>query len=385
MSLVAITGCFSYQSEEVLGCVRRGIGLLGGPGAFVSPGEKILLKPNMLAARAPELAVTTHPQVFAAVAAVFQEAGAVLSYADSPGYDSFAHAARKTGIAEAAQRLGVSEADFTNSIPATLSGADGETLRFPIAKGVFDADGLISLSKMKTHGMTRVTGAVKNQLGCVVGFEKARLHFRNPTPRKFCACLAAITKIVSPRLYIMDGILAMEGEGPSGGSPVPMNVLLFSRDPVALDCIFCKLIGLPPHCVPTIAEGAALGLGTQDEAAITLAGDNIEDFIKPDFDVVRRPPGGEAILFRPLRPFRNLIIPRPVIHSGKCKKCGVCVEACPAEPEKALRFQSRGRPPRYNYSLCIRCYCCQEMCPHRAISVRTPFAGRVLARLAGKH
>jgi uncharacterized protein (DUF362 family)/ferredoxin len=384
MSLVALVACSSYQSEEVRRCVRRGVELLGGAAAFVSPGEKILLKPNMLAACAPELAVTTHPEVFAAAAMVFQEAGAALFYADSPGYGRFSHVARKTGIAAAAERIGVAAADFEHAVPATVSGAEGETFTFPLAKGVFDADGVISLCKMKTHGMTRITGAVKNQLGCVVGFEKARLHFLNPEPREFCRRLAAITKIVAPRLYIMDGILAMEGEGPSGGNPVSMNALLFSRDPVALDLIFCKLIALPPEYVYTISEGAALGLGVRDESGVSLAGDSIEGFIKPDFDVMRSPLAREDILFRPLRPFKNFIIPKPVIQSGKCERCGVCAEACPVRPRKALQFRNRAHPPRYIYRRCIRCYCCQEMCPHKAISLYRPLPGRFLARLLGK-
>ncbi|MCL1817944.1 MAG: DUF362 domain-containing protein [Spirochaetaceae bacterium] len=379
MSVVALIGCPSYDSQSVLAAVTRGIDLLGGPGAFVRPGEKILLKPNMLAARSPQQAVTTHPEVFAAAARLFAEAGAVLSYGDSPGYGSLSHAARKTEIAEAAGRLGITQADFETvvSVPSPDGGS------FPLAHGVHAADGVISLCKMKTHGLTRITGAVKNQLGCIVGFEKARLHFLYPNPQRFSARLAEITRIVNPRLYIMDGILAMEGEGPSGGNPVAMNVLLFSRDPVALDCVFCKLIALDPAHVPTIAAAAAIGLGAADD--ITLAGDSITGFIKPDFDVVRRPVTGD-ILFRPLRPFRNSILPRPVINAAPCKNCGVCVDACPAEPQKALAFPAGGKsPPRLTVRRCIRCYCCQEMCPHRAITIATPLAGRILARLLGKH
>jgi uncharacterized protein (DUF362 family)/ferredoxin len=383
MSCVALIACSSYDSAAVLAAVRRGIDLLGGSHAFARAGEKILLKPNMLAARSPDLAVTTHPEVFSAAAQVFREAGAILSYGDSPGYDKPSHVARKTGIAAAAERLGIAEADFETAVPTSSPEALGAV--FALAAGVRGADGVISLCKMKTHSMTRITGAVKNQLGCIVGFEKARLHFRNPNPREFSLRLAAITKIVNPRLYIMDGIVAMEGEGPSGGSPRPMGALLFSRDPVALDLVFCKLIGLAPEYVPTIEAGCALGLGTAEEAAVRLEGDRIEDFIKPDFDVVRRPVGTD-ILFRPLRPFKNSLIPRPVIDKNLCKKCGICVEACPVQPRKALGFRRGGKksPPRYAYRRCIRCYCCQEMCPHKAISVKTPAPGRILARLLGK-
>ncbi|MDR1933218.1 MAG: DUF362 domain-containing protein [Spirochaetales bacterium] len=383
MSTVVLIGCSSYKTDTVYAAVRAGIELLGGTAAFVKAGEKILLKPNMLAARAPELAVTTHPAVFEAAARIFQEAGAILSYGDSPGYDRPAHAARVAGIAEIAEKLGVSVADFETAAPAQVAEAAGAPVSFPIAKGVREADGLISLCKMKTHSLTRITGALKNQLGCLTGFEKARLHVRNPNPQKFSSRLALITKIVNPRLYIMDGVTAMEGEGPSGGNPVGMGVLLFSRDPVALDAVFCRLIDLDPAYVPTIAEGQALGLGTKD--GVTLVGDPAENFVKPDFDVVRKPVTGD-ILFRPLRPLKNSIIPRPVIAAAKCEKCGVCVRACPAEPVKALAFPGGGRAaaPVYDYSRCIRCYCCQEMCPHRAVSVKTPLFGRIITRLLGK-
>ncbi|MDR3200501.1 MAG: DUF362 domain-containing protein [Spirochaetales bacterium] len=385
MSTVVLIGCPSYESQSVYAAVRKGIELLGGAAAFAKAGEKILLKPNMLSARAPELAVTTHPAVFEAAARIFQEAGAALSYGDSPGYEKPAHVARKTGIAGVAEKLNVSAADFETAVAVSgfLKPQDAGNLTFPIAKGVCEADGVISLSKMKTHSMTRLTGAVKNQLGCVVGFEKARLHFRNPNPREFSLRLAAITKIVNPRLYIMDGVIAMEGEGPSGGSPVHMGVLLFSRDPVALDAVFCRLVNLDPAHVPTIAAGQALGLGTAND--ISLAGDPLENFIKPDFDVLRKPVADD-ILFRPLRPFKNSIIPRPVIDAAKCKKCGVCVEACPVQPRKALAFpgSARAAAPVYTYSRCIRCYCCQEMCPHKAISVKTPLFGRFITRFLGK-
>ena len=379
MSVVALTGCPSYDSENVLAAVRRGIDLLGGPEAFVRAGEKILLKPNLLAGRSPQQAVTTHPEVFAAAARVFAGAGAVLSYGDSPGYDRLSSVARKTEIAAAAEKLGITQADFetVEEVPAQDGGS------YPLAQGVRAADGVISLCKMKTHGLTRITGAVKNQLGCIVGFEKARLHFRNPNPQRFSARLAEITRIVNPRLYIMDGIIAMEGEGPSSGSPVAMGVLLFSRDPVALDRVFCKLIALDPSCVPTIAAASAQGLGAADEPA--LAGDEVTCFIKPDFDVIRRPVTGD-ILFPPLRPFKNSILPRPVIDAALCRKCGICVDACPAQRRKALAFPAGEKsPPRFTVRRCIRCYCCQEMCPHRAIRIKTPVMGRILARLLGNH
>jgi uncharacterized protein (DUF362 family)/ferredoxin len=390
MSLVALAGCPSYESGLVYKAIKKGVNLLGGVSEFVTPGEKILLKPNMLGGYGPELAVTTHPAVFEGTARIFQEAGAVLFYGDSPGYGSPKQAARKNGLAQSAERLGIREADFET--PAAGAFPEGVELpcdsggrSLPLARGVYEADGIISLPKMKTHGLTRITGAVKNQLGCIAGFEKSRMHFRYPNAQHFSAVLAAITKVLKPRLYIMDGITAMEGEGPAGGNPVSMGLILLSRDPVALDAVFCRLIGLSPAFVPTIQAGQALGIGTAEEGAITLTGDPIERFINPGFDVVRQPVSGD-FTFRILRPLRNKLIPRPVIRPRVCRKCGLCVAACPVQPVKALGFAGgkKTSPPVYAYSLCIRCYCCQEMCPHKAIGVKTPLLGRLVMRLLRK-
>ncbi|MDR2589291.1 MAG: DUF362 domain-containing protein [Spirochaetales bacterium] len=374
--------CESYEQEAVYKALVQGVELLGGTGAFVCPGEKILLKPNMLAGRQPHLAVTTHPAVFEAAVRVFREGGALLSYGDSPGYENAKTVARKTGLGDAAHRLGVPAADFETPVLVSredIPGIPGGKAVFPLARGALEADGIISLPKMKTHGLTRITGAVKNQLGCVTGFEKARLHFLYPNPRRFASRLAAITKILSPRLYIMDGISAMEGEGPAGGNPVGMNIILLSRDPVALDTVFCRLIDLSPAFVPTIKAAQDMGLGTSDEGSIKLAGEPPENFVKPDFDVVRRPVSGDTV-FRLPSILRNRLIPRPVIDKALCKKCGVCIRACPVEPRKAVNFpHGKNRFPVYAYGLCIRCFCCQEMCPHKAIHVKTPLSGRAFA------
>jgi len=379
-SRVAVVSCPTYEPAAVLEAVKRGLDLLGGAASFASRGEHILLKPNILVGKDPAQAVTTHPAVFEAVIRAFGETGADLSFGDSPGYGNPKQAAAKAGLAAIAETHGVPFADFETARSVPFPGGEDRAL-FRVAAGAHDADGIVSLSKMKTHQLTRITGAVKNLFGCIVGFEKANYHLRFPNLRQFSSMLVDLNLALKPRLHVMDGITAMQGEGPASGTPVPMGVLLFSRDPVALDAVFCRLVRLDPAFVPTITEGAAKGLGVYADDEVEILGDRIEDLARPDFDVKREPADGASTL-RALAPLRNQLVCRPEIIEERCVKCGVCVGACPV-PGKALDFdgEDRNRPPRYDYSRCIRCYCCHEMCPHRAIVVRLPLLGRIVSRL----
>jgi ferredoxin len=178
----------------------------------------------------------------------------------------------------------------------------------------------------------------------------------------------------------MDGITAMEGNGPRNGKPRKMNVLLFSTDPVALDSAACRMIDLNPEFVPTARAGEKAGLGTYHSENIELAGDGLEQFIARDFKVVRRPP--PAASSGRIRSFiKNQLTPRPVVDKSKCNACGTCIKMCPVGSE-ALKWKEEPaqKSPKHNYNRCIRCYCCQEVCPEGAISIKSPFLGKIVFR-----
>ncbi|MBE0417670.1 MAG: DUF362 domain-containing protein, partial [Coriobacteriia bacterium] len=259
-STVALVRCETYDEDVVHAAVGRGLELLGGADRFVTPGERVLLKPNLLVASAPGSSVTTHPSVFAAVARHLADAGANLSYGDSPAVGRPEGVARRAGLADVAAHLDIPFADFTNS--RDFSARDGQVVkRWSIAEGVFAADRVVSLPKMKTHALTRMTGAVKNQFGCIPGARKGEFHARMPDIRRFAQMLVDLCAAVAPRLYVMDGIVAMEGNGPRGGDSRPVGVLLLSDDPVALDATACRLMGLDPTLVETVTLGQESGLG----------------------------------------------------------------------------------------------------------------------------
>jgi NAD-dependent dihydropyrimidine dehydrogenase PreA subunit len=283
------------------------------------------------------------------------------------------------GYADPAELYGVDLADFTT--PVTRSFPDGHLIKqFTIAKAVDECDGLVSISKLKSHALTRTTGAIKNQFGCIPGVLKAEFHAKLPDGKLFSQMLVDLNLMIQPRLFIMDGVIGMEGNGPRNGTPKPMRVILLSTDPVALDTVVCRMINLNPRLVEPIVYGDQFGLGTMEN--IELIGDDIEKFIDKTF-LVNRAPLSTTTESGSLtsRFMKELITPRPVIDESICTKCGRCVQICPAEP-KALGWAKQNKmiPPVYHYQDCIRCYCCQELCPNEAIKVKTPLLGHLIRR-----
>jgi uncharacterized protein (DUF362 family)/NAD-dependent dihydropyrimidine dehydrogenase PreA subunit len=374
MSKVVLMKCEEYDVEIIYEKIKWAINELGGLESIIPKDKKVLLKPNMLVGTDKENAVTTNPAVFEAVARLFSEYNYSLTFGDSPGFGNPAKAASKTGIKAAADKYNIPQADFVNG--KTVSTPDSVLCKqFEIANAVLEADAIVNLPKMKAHALQRITGAIKNPFGCVVGFNKGLMHSRFTNAYNFAEMIVDLDNYLKVDLHIMDGIMAMEGNGPRNGDPVKMNVILVSTDPVALDTVFCKLVDVNPMIIPTITYGQKYGLGKYDD--IEIIGDKIEPLINKKFNIDRntlKKEDSSSLSF-----LRRYVIRRPYILEDICKKCGVCVEVCPLE-DKAVNWVDgdKTKPPVYDYKKCIRCYCCQEMCPYHVIKVKTPVIGKVL-------
>lgn len=378
-SKVAVIKCDSYDEREVLKAVEAGLELLGGILTFVKSGESIVMKPNVLIGSNPDKCVTTHPSVFKVVGKLFQGAGATVCYGDSPSFGGCGFNMRRARLKQAGDELGIEMADFDKG--RAVSHAGSLLIKsFVIANGVLDSDGLVSLPKLKTHPLTRFTGAVKNQFGCVPGLLKSQYHVKLPDPYDFATMLVDLNTLIRPRLCIMDGIMAMEGNGPRGGNARKLGVLLISSDPIALDATACRIIDLPPEVVTTSEPGEKAGLGTYHAENIEILGEEIETLVDREFDAIRRAPvprsAGRLSTF-----IKNRICERPVIDMARCNSCGTCVRMCPVDPKAVDWYNGdESRPPVHNYSRCIRCYCCQETCPEGAITVERPLLGKIYSR-----
>ncbi len=376
-STVALVRCENYQSQTVLSAVRKGIDLLGGIDKFTAEGERILIKPNLLTGEHPDKCISPHPEVFRAVVEVFMETGVKLSYGDSPGVGSTKMASQRVGYFDIAKNMHIESADFSTAIEVPFR--NGRMIKkFPVAKGALDCDGIINLPKLKTHGLTRITCAVKNMFGCIPGIRKSEYHSVLQTSALFSKMLVDLNRLLKPRLSILDGVMAMEGNGPRNGTPREMGVLIFSEDPIALDTAVCHLINLDPRLVETNVYGQEFGLGKMED--IHFVGDPLGDFIQRDFKVNRnrkKTAPGSSFLSRSF--MRRFTAPQPTIREEACTRCGLCVKICPAQP-KALSWNGKEEniPPVYDYEKCIRCYCCQEMCPSEAIYIRNTFLGKLI-------
>ena len=351
--------------------MQKGIDLLGGAGEFAAPGEKILLKPNWIMAVPPENCATTHPAIFKAVCEIFSAAGADLCYGDSPGRgtteEEHLEAARATGFLDVGVELGIPIADFLNGREINTG-----TQTFFVANGALDCDGIFSLPKLKTHGFLKMTGCVKNQFGCVPGLLKGEFHVKLPDREQFARMLVDLNLCLKPRLYVLDGIMAMEGNGPRGGNPHKLGLLAMSTDPVALDAVACRICRINPYNIPTIYLGEEMGLGTAKPEEMELLGDPLDKWKNIKFNAAnaRKIPSAAGSL-------RNHLVAKPYIEAQKCVNCNVCIEMCPVSPTAVFESEQENQIPKFDYKRCIRCYCCQEVCPEGAIKLKTPWLGKI--------
>ncbi len=357
MPKVSIVRCEDYDRERVFEAVKTAVDLVGGMGSFVKPGMKVLLKPNLLSARFPEEAVDTHPEVVRAAARLVKAAGGIPLIGDSPGGygKNIEEVFTKSGMRQVSEEEGVELVRFRSS--RFIEG-------LPVSRLVFDCECVISIPKFKTHAITGLTAAIKNMYGTVIGLAKASCHSKAPKEEDFAKVIAKVYSISRPHLNILDGVVAMEGDGPSAGIPRPMKMIMAGTDAVAIDACLARLIGIDPLDILVTREAYGMGLGEAEMSRIEVVGGDMQNFAVGDFKLPRTTP--LKFIPEPLaRGLANLIRFKPHIDSSLCTRCNLCKITCPVN---CIEIEEDFC--RIDYKKCVRCLCCHEVCPYKAISIK---------------
>ncbi len=365
---VFMTACPDYEQARVEESVWQALAAFGGPKAFLQQGGRVLIKPNLLTASRPEAGVTAHPAVVEAAARLFVQAGAQVVIADSPGGPYNRRVMEKVywacGMDQAAERSG---AQLNWDFSSQKRPSAGRTQRdFQIISPANQADVIVSIGKLKTHMMMYFTGAVKNLYGLIPGVTKAAYHSQCPNREDFASLLADLCQTIAPDLSILDGVVGMDGKGPSAGRPRQAGAILAARNPFAADLAAMLYCGLDPSLAPVHRQGRARGLAPDKWEQLEIAGEALPPLAEPFAPATPARHARPFIASMPhfLQPkLDQWLGPRPVF-TQKCVGCGACVRAC---PRQALQIR-QGRA-RLNKRRCIKCYCCHELCPFQAVAI----------------
>ncbi len=338
------------------------------------PDLKVVIKPNLVMPKSPEFPVTTHPLVIKAV----------VRYLHDHGVTNITLAESSTGLYNAEHMKTLYRVCEMNSLEPDLklnmefsaqtvpTRKDFKNQSFHLITPIVEADYIINICKLKTHAMTGYSGGIKNLFGTIPGLEKPQMHYRWPDIEDFSNMLLELAQTVSPQLTIIDAVDAMEGNGPTGGTSHPLQMILASKDLYTQDYFATTLMKLDPMNIAMIRRAVEKGLAKPEQ--LQLIGDGIPDTLTPfqvpdtiSLDFSSYVPG---FLQKPFTAIAaKLLKSYPQLKKDVCVGCGKCAESCPAhiiqikeqkDGKKKAHFQKKG---------CISCFCCQEVCPFKAIEV----------------
>ena len=379
---VSITACESYtQARQAL---EEALHLIGGLD-WVQPGMKIAVKANLVSMLKPEAAATTHPALLQALAQMLCEKGAQVTIGDSPGgiytkvYLDRIYAVTgmkeipKTTDAKLNWDFSVKQADFPQG---------KVNKEFAYTGWLDNADAIINVCKLKTHGMMTLSAAAKNIFGAVPGTVKPEYHYRFPEPADFADMIIDLNEYFKPRLHIIDGVVGMEGNGPTAGTPRPIGILIASENPHAADLLGASIIGLAPQEVPTLVAAQRRGLIPNTAEELDICGIDWKARIIPDYQLVkavrslRFNRGSEKFFGRiSAAVMDRALASKPKLIPADCIGCKECYKVCPADAIEMIR-----KKPKIHRNKCIRCFCCQEFCPKGALKVQRPLLAKILVK-----
>ncbi len=360
---VYLYSCKTYRQQEVTTVLNTLFDKICADNNFTDfQGKKVVLKPNLLAKRAPDMGVTTQPSFVIAASEYFSQKGAEVIIADSPG--GVYHPTLLKSLYKVCRMDEAPLAQLNFNVESeTVKWEDKE---FSIIKPLVEADVIVNLARMKTHTLCDMTAAVKNLFGSIPGLTKAEYHAKYPNKKVFSEMLVDLCLANAPQINIIDGVIGMEGEGPANGSPVKTGVIIGSANPFAADCLCAELMGFNEDEVDTVRISRERGL-CPSVNELKVEGEQVSAH---QFKF-KRPKGSKntigliKILPKFLKKKFEKKVPHPFILQEKCIGCGECARCCPAETITIAEGKAI-----INYEKCIKCFCCQELCPQKAVVIK---------------
>ena len=294
---VSLVKCTNYSKEDIRNAVDKTFSFFGGIESIIKKGSKVLLKPNFLKESSPRKCIVTHPVVIETVAEMVLEAGATPIIGDSPAFGSVEKVARRIGLDKSAKKLGIDIIELDKPRKVSID-CGGKKFSLTVSGRALDIDAIINLPKLKVHAQVLFTAGVKNLYGCVSGKRKAWRHLKAKNDLEwYTEMLIANYQLVKPIFTIVDGIMAMEEKGPTGGRPKNVSLLVSGIDVIAVDRVVAELLSVSPENTPILRAAKRLGIGEQDLSKIEIAGEDlssvkVNDFIFPElvpigFDFIR--------------------------------------------------------------------------------------------------
>jgi uncharacterized protein (DUF362 family)/Pyruvate/2-oxoacid:ferredoxin oxidoreductase delta subunit len=377
---VAVVRCLDYRPEALSAGIGRALELVGGLDRVLKPRARVFVKINHLSSfAAPERAINTHPELVRQTVRILLDHGAQITVGDdiaSTGDDGFA----ATGFRRICTELGVPLVNLKETGFAEVAFGGTVLDRAYIARPVLEADFLVNLPKLKTHSFAVFSGAVKNMYGVIPQGLRHHFHRRYIRNEIFSRMLVDLFSAVPPHLTVMDAVVGMEGEGPSGGRPKAIGLILAGFDGVAVDAVATKIVGYEPAEVFTTAYAGGRDIGVADLGRIDIVGEPIQDVAVRDF----RPSAAAVNLFRREIPsflyavFQDQLVLIPEVLADVCTGCQECLRVC---PRGAVHLS--GMSARVDEQRCIHCLCCHEACSDRAIRLKQLPVGRMIRMGSG--